>query len=219
MTCEKGKVKHFFRHPLPKNKIIFWDTNFVLDVLFSPDSNIISELKQKRIQERLNHEEEVNLKRLEYNVKKHDSAVAFVELLIKQDINIAFSSILFTEVYFGLKYIELGKVFGNDRKKIKEELAKDPVILKDHIENIVQNWNLFLELLTKFKNRVFPINPSETEIIKETLRVRTTYKISPNDSLHIGTLLVGHQKDIVVFDKRFGEVCIEEGINVWRHFY
>lgn len=37
MTCEKGKVKHFVKDTLPGNKIIFWDTNFVIDALFPPD--------------------------------------------------------------------------------------------------------------------------------------------------------------------------------------
>jgi len=219
VTCEKGKTKHFVKDTPPENKIIFWDTSFVLDALFSPDSNHISELKQKQIQDGLTPDEELRLRRLEYNLKKHDAAVDFIELLIKENINIAFSSILFPEVYFGLKYIQLEKRYGDDRKKIKEELAGDPGILTAHITSIVDNWSLFLELLSKFKDRVFPINPSEPDIIKETLRIRTTYKITSNDSLHIGTVLAGKQKNIAVFDKKFSEVCIEEGINVWNHFF
>ena len=52
-------------------------------------------------------------------------------------------------------------------------------------------------------------------IIQETLRVRTQYTLSPNDSIHFGTLLTGKQKDIVMFDRKFKDAVFEEGINVW----
>ena len=208
----KGQLKHLKVHELPKDKIIFWDTSFVIDTLFAPDEKRIRELKTRA--KSLNERENKELHKLQFLMHRHNVAVEFVERLIKEGINIAFSSILFHELYFALKYIELDKVYKNREKSIKE-LKNNPKILSNYIPQIMKNWELFMELLSKFRSRIFAITPSDLDIIKETLRIRVKYGLKPNDSLHIGTILAGKKEHIVVFDKHFRDVALEEGLNVW----
>jgi len=207
----KDQEKRLLVHSLPQDKIIFIDTSFIIDALFYPNTE---RLKNLEIKKRRNDHEEREYHKLQFHMHKHDVSVKFVERLIKEKINITFSSILFHEFYFASKYIELDKVF-KDRKKTQEALKKDPKILSEYIPDILKNWNLFMDLLGKFKGRIFPITPSDPNIIKETLRIRTTYGLQPNDSLHLGTIIAGNIKDIVVFDFKFREAAINEGLNVW----
>lgn len=209
----KGQLKHLKIHTLPKDKIIFWDTSFVVDVLFSPNLERVAELRKKT----RNSEEGREFHKLEFLEYRHNAAVDFVERLINANTNIAFSSILFHELYFVFKYIELDKVY-KDRKRTREELKKNPKILATHIPTIVKNWELFMDLLSKFKNRVFSITPSDSGIIKEILRIRIMHGLNPNDSIHLGTMIAGKKKDIVVFDKRFKDAALQEGLNVWWKF-
>jgi len=209
----KGQLKHLKIHTLPKDKIIFWDTSFVVDVLFSPNLERVAELRKKT----RNSEEGREFHKLEFLEYRHDAAVDFAERLINENVNIAFSSILFHELYFVFKYIELDKVY-KDRKKTNEELKKNPKILTTHIPAIVRNWELFMNFLSKFKNRVVSISPSDPDIIKEILRIQITHGLNPNDSIHLGTMLAGKRKDIVVFDKRFKDAALQEGLNVWWKF-
>ena len=210
----KGDLKHLKFHQLPEDKIIFWDTSFVISALFPPSPERIKTLKSGK---RLNDEEREELCRLEFDKHKHDVSIDFIERLIEENINIAFSSILFQEAYFAIQYIVLDEVY-KDRGKTKEELKKDPSILSNHISSIMKNWNLFMALLSKFKSRIFPITPSDSLIIKKTLDIRVKYKLEPNDSLHIGTVLagrIGKENDIVSFDSHFRDVALLEGLNVW----
>jgi len=214
LESNKGQLKHLQVHSLPKEPkgkiIFFWDTSFVVDALFPPAQERIKELKQKKC----NNEQEEELHKLELLMHKHDVAVEFMEKLVQESVNIAFSSILFTEIFFYCQHIELDKIY-KDRKKTQEALKKNPKILSAHLAAIMKNWGLFMDLLSKFKNRIFAITPSDPDIIEETLRIRTTYELSHNDSLHIGTILAGKKKDIVVFDRLFKDVALKEGLNVW----
>lgn len=210
LESNKGQLKHLKGHTLPKDKIIFWDTSFVIDVLLSPTIDRIEELKAKDI----NDDEKKELHNLQFTMHRHNVAVDFLKELIKENINVAFSSILFHEVYFALKYNELDKVY-KDREITRKKLYENPKILANHIDNIMTNWNLFMGLLSKFKGRVFPITPSEPNIIKETLRICSTYGLHPSDSIHMGTILAGGKKDVVVFDNVFKDVALAEGLNVW----
>lgn len=210
----KGNLRRLLHDDLPKDKIIFWDTNFVIDALLPPDLTRKNELKIKASSAPLTAEEESEYGRIKFLEQRHETAVVFIERLIEAKINIAFSSILFTEVYFAIKYIELDKIY-KDRNKTKEALKNDPKILAAHIPEILRRWGLFMELLSKFPKRTFAINPSEPIIIQEVLRMRTHYSLTPNDSFHVATLIAGKQKDIVAFDKAVRNVALEEGLDVW----
>lgn len=214
----KGNIKRLLHDDFPKSKIIFWDTNFVIDALFSPSAERKNELQIKASGAPLTPEEEEEYSRIKFIEHKHQISVDFVERLIKEKMNIAFSSILFTEVYFVSKYIELDKVY-KDREKTKLALKNDPKILSIHTPEILKKWDIFMELLSKFKSRIYAINPSDTTIIREVLRMRTQYCLTPNDSFHVGTMLAGNQKDIVAFDGAVKNVALEEGIDVWWNIY
>jgi len=209
---KEGQIRHLNVHPLPKNKIIFWDTSFVIDTLFSPNLERIKKLEGGI--KSLTPEENKELDKLKFLKHRHDAAVKFTEQLIKENFNVAFSSILFQEVYFVCKYIVLDKIY-KTREKTQTEIKNNPTIIKSNIPDIMKNWNLFMELLSKFKNRIFPITPSDPLIIQETLRIRVEYLLNPNDSMHLGTILVGKQKNIVVFDKKFKDAALKEGLDVW----
>ena len=83
----KDQLKHLDAHPLPENKIIFWDTSFVVDALFAPDIQIIKTLESRK--KRLNQEERREYGRIKFSKHKHTVAVRFIENLRKEKINIA----------------------------------------------------------------------------------------------------------------------------------
>lgn len=214
----KGSVKRLLHDDLPKGKIIFCDTNFIIDALFAPDLSRKVELQHMASGKPLTEEEEAEYYRCKFVEERHEVSVKFIERLIKEKMNLAFSSILFTEVYFVSTYTELDKVY-KDRKKSVDALKEDPTILAGHTQSILKKWDLFMDLLSKFDKRIYPINPAEPKIIEEVLRLRTNYRLTPNDSFHLGTMLAGKQSDIVVFDNAIKNVALEEGINAWWNIH
>lgn len=211
---DKGKLppyKHLKIDVLPYNKAIYVDTSFIVSALLMPDASRIEELEKKV--GRLTPEELKELTQLRMLRWRHEASVDFVERLVKDDMCIFFSSMLFQEMYFVLKFNELDKAYQN-KEISKHKVKQDPKVITPHISNILQNWELFLALLNKFKE-TYPILPSEKKIIGETLRVRTEYCLKPNDSLHLGTVLAGPIEDIVVYDRDFREAALKEGLNVW----
>ena len=214
----KGSQKNLYDHPLPDDKIIFWDTNFVISALFPSFKERYENLCSKATHTPLSIAELEERQNLAYLFKRHQASAAFIERLIQSEMNVAFSSILFTEVYFGIKYIELETVYGS-REQAKKELGDDPKILTQHIPAILRNWNLFLELLGKFPGRIFAINPTEAVIVTEVLRLRIQYGLTPNDSFHLATSITSGCKDIVAFDRALTNVGIDEGLNVWCTFF
>lgn len=220
MTSEKskGSIKRLLYDDLPKSRVIFWDTNFVIDALFPPNVERKNELQTKADKTPLTSEESLEYKRIKFLEQRHGVSVDFLERLIKEKMNVAFSSILFTEVYFFCKYIELDKIY-KDKEKTRVALKNNPRILLTHTPEILKKWDIFMELLSKFKSRIFAINPSEAIIIQEVLRMRYQYCLTPNDSFHVGTVLAGKHKDIIAFDKAVKNVALEEGVDVWWNIH
>ncbi len=214
----KGSQRNLFEHELPQDKILFWDTNFVIASLFPPSAERLELLRTKATTTPLTPDELRERGGLQYLTRRHRAAAIFMERLITSEMNVAFSTILFTEVYFTIEYFELKKVFGS-KERTREELRINPKILIPHIPEIVKNWTLFLELLSNFPGRVFTINPAESGIIQEALRVRTQYLLSPNDSLHLATLLAGQRQNFVAFDRDLTNAAIDEGVHVWCNIF
>lgn len=182
-------LKHFKHSPLPQDKIIYWDTSFALSAILDSPS--------QRYQ--------------------HKASVQFLNKLIQEQINIVFSSVLFQEFYRGSITNELIKIYGT-KSKADRELDKNPNILKPHIPAITSNCQLFHDLLSKFKGRLFIIHPTEPVVVEEILKLRSEHTLELNDAIHIGTLLGGKKFDIVSFDSHFKNIAQTLNIKVWCRF-
>ena len=128
---------------------------------------------------------------------RHEVCVKFIKKLLREKTNLFFSSILYSEFWNVLLNNQLIPVFGS---RWREEFKKSPEIIKPHLQEVSQKFDLLFDLLKNFKGHCFVIELSE-DIIKSALAIQKKYLLDTHDSIHIATLKDGNIKDIVSFDK------------------
>lgn len=180
-------LKHLKTDNLPENNVLFWDTSLPAAAIF--------------------HHEESDMR---------NAAIGFIDRLVKEKTYIAFSSILFDEFIHIATINELKKSQISKKQAKKALQEKDEVIIKPHIEDIQKNMIALNDILSKFKNNLKVIFPSEPGIISKALELQCKYKLERADSIHIATMLYGAQRDIACFDRKdFG---IVDGLNIYCRY-
>jgi len=157
--------------------IIFWDTSLLAHAIFGHERSTIKK-----------------------------SAIEFIDKLVKEKINIAFSSILFDEFIRIACRKELIRSKFTKTQARKALQKKDPVIIKPHINDIKKDVTALYDILSKFEGRSTVIYPIDPDLVATALELQCQYKLEWADSFHIATVLFGNQKDIVAFDKDFHNV-------------
>ncbi|MFH1868675.1 MAG: hypothetical protein ABH843_06865 [Candidatus Omnitrophota bacterium] len=144
------------------------------------------------------------------------AAIEFIDRLIKEKTYIAFSSVLFDEFIYIAMRNELSKSQTSRTQAEKALRKKDEKIIRPHIKDIQNNMTILNDILSKFKNNLKVIFPSEPGIIAKALELQCKYKLERADSIHIATMLYGSQRDMACFDRKdFGRV---DGLNIWCKF-
>jgi len=144
---------------------------------------------------------------------RRDAAIYFAEKLLKDNVCIAFSTHLCSEM---VNLIVINKVMLGEglksNKEAKKVIDKDPSIISSYIQDIHEAVDNFYGLLGLFKDRFYAILPTEPVVAKSIVEIKTKYKLNQGDAMHIGTMLTSQQRDIAAFDDDFYKV---DGINIW----
>jgi predicted nucleic acid-binding protein len=177
-------LKRLKTDPLPENNILFWDTSLPASAIFQHEKS-----------------------------DQRKAAIDFIDRLIKEKTYVAFSSILFDEFVKISMRNELMKSLGTRSQADKVLANKDEKYILPHVKDIQKNMTALNDILSKFKNNLKVIFPSEPGIISKALEIKCQYKLEDSDSIHIATMLFGVQRDIACFDRKdFGKV---DGLNLW----
>lgn len=147
--------------------------------------------------------------------ERKEAAIDFANKLIKEKIQIVFSSHVCAE-YLNLTIknkIRIGEKFATNKLAMLL-IEKDPSIISKYQVGINKSVQAFQELIGMFNN-VKIVLPTEPIVSKSIIDVRRKYRLDINDAIHAGTMLVSEERNLVTFDSDFNKI---DGINIWSKF-
>lgn len=147
--------------------------------------------------------------------ERREAAIDFANKLIKDKIQIVFSSHVCTEyINTTIKNkIKIGEKLKTN-KQAKVLIDSDPTIIAKYQVGINDSIKAFQELIGMFKS-VKVVLPTEPIVSESIIDVRKKYRLSADDAIHVGTMLVSEERNLVTFDSDFNKV---DGINIWSQF-
>lgn len=176
--------KHLRKHPLSEHEIFFCDTNFFIAAIIDDKSF------------------------------RHKAAVKFLRKLSNAKITLAFSTIVFHEVWNAIMITELSQAIFE--KNIHKAIKEKPQLLRPHFPSIKNNYSVFLSLIDALGGYKAFMNPTP-EIMIKALECQEKYLLDISDSIHLATFLDGKLNNFVSFDKDIREL---EGLefNIWCRY-